>query len=273
MPRNVYAGLQEIKDAARIMGTIDDDLIINTAEDVSREIDLDTGRQFFEMTATKYFTARESDCCAVPDLLSITTLRADIGENRTYSSTFSSTGYELSPANATMESPPRPYSEIETTPLSTNTFSTAPRAVMVTGTWGFYGVTEQRGTIAGASGVSSTGTTSIVVSDGTKVQAGHTIRRGAEQMYVNDVQGTTALVDRGVNGTTPTTHAVSSTYGVYTYPVIRRACILQTARILARHEAALGVVGSADVGQIRLTAALDPDVKKLLERFVLPVLR
>lgn len=269
MARNVYAPTNDIKAAANIRGTIDDELILDTAEDVSREIDLECGRHFFEMTATKFWTAESADCCVVTDLLSVSNLRTDAGHNRDYSSTFNSTGFELAPFNATMQSPPQPYWRIETTPQSTNSFPMNRRGVRVTGSWGYFNVTKSGGTITAAADATSTG---LVVSDGTKVQPGHTFKTSAgEQIYVNDVDGTTANVERAVNGTTAAAITSGSTFGIYTYPVIRRACVLQTARILARHEAALGVVGGGDVGQIRLTAELDPDVKRLLARFVLPV--
>lgn len=267
---NLYCSVIDLKAAANIRGTLDDTLILDTIEDVSRQIDLECGRHFYEQTRTLYFDGVRSGGLVVSDLLAVDSIHGDSGHNRNYSSTFSSTGYELLPANALYGSPPRPYDEIMTTPNATDSFPMIARGVKVTGSWGYYNVTMSGGTIPTALDATSTG---VVVSDGTRVHPGHTFKADAEQFYVNSMEGTTAYVERGVNGTTPATHAASATFGIYTYPVIRRATVLQTARILARHEAALGVVGGGDVGQIRLSAALDPDVKKLLERFVIPVVR
>ena len=269
---NVYATPVEIKAAANIRGVLDDDLILDTAEDVSRQIDQETGHRFYEETRSRFYTAESAHCVRVDDLLSVSAIAVDHALTRNYSSTYSATCIELGPANALYESPPHPYWMVETTPQSTGTFPTARRGVKLSGSWGFYAVTEPGGTFSGTSGVSSTGTTSVTISDPVRVQPGHTLKTSAgEQLYVNAVENGTARVERGVNGTTPATCAANATFGVYTYPVVRRACILQTARILARHESALGVVGGGDVGQIRLQAALDPDVKAMLARVTLPV--
>jgi len=49
---------------------------------------------------------------------------------------------------------------------------------------------------------------------------------------------------------------------------VRDACLLQSERLYKRKDAPFGVAGSGDLGQMRLIAELDPDVKQLLSAYV-----
>jgi hypothetical protein len=170
-------------------------------------------------------------------------------------------------------SPPHPYWEIDLTPDSTDVFSTNPRGMRVDGSWGFYDVRETSSSLL--SGAVADGTaTNLTVDNGLDFSAGHTIRVDSEQMYVRRVNNDILQVERGVNGTSPATHADDSAVQVYTYPVIAQACLLQASRIFARKNSpygALGVAGSEPGAIVRITATLDPDVRMLLENFRLPV--
>lgn len=47
-------------------------------------------------------------------------------------------------------------------------------------------------------------------------------------------------------------------------PQIREACLLQSARLFKRKDAPLGVIGSAELGQLQVIPKLDPDVLLLI---------
>jgi hypothetical protein len=50
------------------------------------------------------------------------------------------------------------------------------------------------------------------------------------------------------------------------YP-INQACILQAARIYKRYDSPLGVAGFGDLGAIRVSRFLDPDVAQMVEPY------
>lgn len=263
---NTYCTLTDLRAALHepVAQGESDRLMLAVIEDVSRQIDLETGHRFYAAQETRVYTAEEPHRVLVDDLLAVSAIRADRGANRTYSATMSTASYELGPANATMASPPHPYWAVEIRPSASEVFPTIERGVQIVGTWGFYNITKPVGTLTAA--LPDATTTSVGVSDPTRVHPGHTLRIGSEQLWVEAVAGSTVSVQRGVNGTTPASAASGTAVEVYEYPIVQRACMLQAARLLRRHEAPFGVIGSADVGLVRLTAGLDPDVRTLLDR-------
>lgn len=61
---------------------------------------------------------------------------------------------------------------------------------------------------------------------------------------------------------------VTSTFGWAAVPArIKQAAILQAARFYARRSSPMGVAGFNDLGVVRVSRDLDPDVKVLIERF------
>lgn len=58
-----------------------------------------------------------------------------------------------------------------------------------------------------------------------------------------------------------------------TPPVVTEACLLQSARIFERSKAAFGIAGDPTLGAVRLSAALDPDVRELLRPLIRKVAR
>lgn len=58
-----------------------------------------------------------------------------------------------------------------------------------------------------------------------------------------------------------------------TPPVVQEACLLQSARIFERSKSAFGIAGDPNLGTVRLSAALDPDVKMLLSPLMRRVAR
>lgn len=116
----------------------------NVITAVSREIDQQTNRRFYAASETHYFTARYMDVLYVPDLLSIdpSGLATDLDGSRTYGQIWATTDYDLEPYNAQLDSQPKPYTHISTTPLGLQFFPAGMRkGVKVSGSWGFSATT------------------------------------------------------------------------------------------------------------------------------------
>lgn len=104
------------------------------------------GRHFGKTDSTAYtFTALHWDRIAVPDLVSVTSLKTDTTNDGTYDRTWSSTDYVLWPSTAASEPVARPYTEIR---ISTRTgsadysFPLTQLGVEVTGVWGWPAVPD-----------------------------------------------------------------------------------------------------------------------------------
>lgn len=58
---------------------------------------------------------------------------------------------------------------------------------------------------------------------------------------------------------------VSGVFGWSAVPeVVRQACLIQSSRVFNRNASPFGIAGSPDLGTVRLSARLDPDVQVLL---------
>lgn len=65
-----------------------------------------------------------------------------------------------------------------------------------------------------------------------------------------------------------TTVKVTAVYGWPTVPVtVAQACVLQSSRIFTRLQSPLGVAGFGDMGIMRVSRGLDPDVAQLIEGY------
>ena len=65
-----------------------------------------------------------------------------------------------------------------------------------------------------------------------------------------------------------TTVKVTAVYGWPTIPTtVQQACVLQSSRIFTRLQSPLGVAGFGDMGIMRVSRGLDPDVAQLIEGY------
>lgn len=65
-----------------------------------------------------------------------------------------------------------------------------------------------------------------------------------------------------------TTVKVTAVYGWPTIPTtVQQACVLQSSRIFTRLQSPLGVAGFGDMGVMRVSRGLDPDVAQLIEGY------
>lgn len=137
---NGYCTLDDFKNRLAGSMAVDatrDALMEQTIEAASRQIDGWCGRRFYAASETRYVTAVDWDLCFVDDLLSVSALATDDDNDRTYSTTWAATDYELEPVNAPYTIPPSPYSLIRTTPDGDYSFPSVRRGVKITGSWGF----------------------------------------------------------------------------------------------------------------------------------------
>ena len=130
-----------------------------------------------------------------------------------------------------------PYNESPKTILKLNEDTTkgfygGQKTLTILGSWGYTNDTEQITALNGA--VSSTTATTVAVDSATDLSPAETILVGSEQMYVTGISSNNLTVERGVNGTTASTHADDLAVNSFLYPVeITQAC-LDLAKIIFR---------------------------------------
>lgn len=100
---NGYATLQQVKAAARITDSVDDDLLETAIESSSRMIDGYCERRFYTNgTETRYFAATNSYVVDVDDLAGTAiTVETSAGLDGIYDETWTAADYQLEPLNRT----------------------------------------------------------------------------------------------------------------------------------------------------------------------------
>lgn len=213
-----YCTLDALKSELGETGTTNDARLRRYIASASQAIEDATGRTFVPVTATKYFDV--PDCndrlfLAYEDLLSLTTLTDQTG-------TITSGYYWLYPLNMT----PKHSIVLDTTTLGRGfEYDDDPnKAITVMGRWGYCEDTVATGLTLGAA-IASTTATGIVLS-GAGCEVGWTLLVDTEAMFVTNVIGNVATVERGVNGTIAATHLIAAAVSRYVVPVdIEQACI------------------------------------------------
>ncbi len=132
---NEYATLAELKARLQITDSSSDTVLDQVREAASRAIDDYCGRRIYAANETRTFTADDSYCVFVDDLLSVTTLKTDEDGDRTYEITWATTDYDLGPENAALDG--RPYRWIEVAPNGRYTFPRGRRGVQIVGSFGY----------------------------------------------------------------------------------------------------------------------------------------
>lgn len=266
---HAYVNLTDMKTLLGIAtaDTTDDARLRSCIEAASVALDTAYNRRFQPYTATRYYTARATNALKVDDLLSVTTLKTlttNSNGTRTYGDTWSATDYDLWPYDAPYDR--EPYTQIEVNPGGSYAFPSDARGVEVVGTWGYFqDVSLSVGTLGAA--ISDAAATAATMTAGHGVKALHTLRIGAEDLYVTAVSTNTLTTERGQNGTTAATASNGATVYVHRYPSpVVESCVILATRLFRRKDAPFGVIGSAEFGLERI-AANDPDVKRLMMPF------
>lgn len=144
---NGYCTLAELRGWTGISETshtADDTRLEIAVEAASRYIDELCGRRFYTTSTdeTRYYETDNPNrvwaAHGLDDVVSVTTLTTDEEEDRSYSTTWETTDYDLLPHNATLDG--RPYTAIQVTPDGDYTFPTCAKGIKVVGKFG-YGTT------------------------------------------------------------------------------------------------------------------------------------
>jgi hypothetical protein len=238
-------------------------LIENAIEAASREINNQAGRSFIPFVKTNlYDTPGDIELCLKDDLLEVLTLTN--GDT----TVITSGEYRLWPYNL------YPKASIILRPSSTiawqnSTTDYTQAAISVAGIYAFHGDYDRAwgtGSTTGSAVGDTTGS-SVVVSGSSNFDPGDIIRIDNELMLLVSGSGTTLGVERGWNGSTAATHAISTAARIWkAQPDIVRACLIQAARLYRRNEAVFGTTGGGEMGvQPIALPMLDPDVQRIVD--------
>jgi len=231
MGYGTYATIADIKGVLGITSTTDDTVMRKQLEAASRAIDNYCNRRFYVTSETKTFDGATK--LWLPDLLSITTLKTDEGNDGTFENTYATTDYIKYGGGLEDSLNKLPYTRLEINPNGDYaSFASGYKVgVQIVGTWGYgNGISATPYIIDTtlSAAITTTTATTCAVTAVTNLSAGQTILIDSEQMYIYSISTLTLTVERGVNGTTAATHSITSPnyLYIYQYPAdIRQACI------------------------------------------------
>ena len=265
--RSLYGDLTKLKDDSLLKdpaaGAGDDDEMFQLLLAVSDWVDHYCSRHFYPRTQTLRFDGNGSSKLLIPDLISLTSLKEDASDDKTFDDTWAANDYWLEPYNA---EPTRhwgqPYSSIRVRHHGTkDAFSTGEQCFQVAGVWGYRQFKEDSGADLNDASMTAAKTTAAV-DDGTQFAIGQTLLIGDEQMLITNISGNNLTVSRAVNGTTGAAHADNTDVYILRWPAsVERAALIQTSRIWTR---------AADFEPFFVDADIDTDVRLLLEPFRRP---
>ena len=269
MPHS-YLGRNALKSYLGDTTTKSDASYKRALEGVTQEIDKWSNRTFKSVSETRYFTADDGDEILIDDLISVSAVRMDQDGDRTYETTLSTSDWELGPWNATSSG--EPYTVLSRRPNGSYSFTSARRGIQVVGVWGYWqDLAGSTSRTTSTSGLDATSTSFGVAGAIASLDVGQTIRIDSEDMYINDIDtSSNVFVDRGINGSTASTHSTSSPLSVHHYPpAVVEACRIQATRIFKRKDAPFGsFAGPTDmIENVVEVSRLDPDVEQLLKTY------
>lgn len=253
----------------------------------SRLIDDWLGYHLYSAIETRHFTARDTQRLSLRQpLTSIVAIRTDYGGDGSYETTWSTTDYRLWPYEATAESPPRPYWDIELRQNASVAFPEGVDAgVEIAAAFGRFDI-RTTSTATLSTGLSATGAR-LEVAGSTALHPGQTIRIDNEDMFVeangksgSDTATTSGSVTvlRAQNGSSAATHSSGSAIQIFTYPLADRAALYQAEhdfkRALADPAAGGDPFGREGMGDYSRTEGdLHPAVRRMLRSWRTPVIR
>ena len=135
---NGYITLEQVKARLGIQDNEDDMRLIELVNAACRWVDMYCRRRFYvsSVDETRYFTPINAYLCRVDDLVSVTSLAVDSSGDRSFSTVWSSTDYDL--IRQSQEVPGLPYIGVQAVPVPRYTFY--PRyynSVKIVGKYGF----------------------------------------------------------------------------------------------------------------------------------------
>jgi len=141
---NGYATLADVKLAARITDTIDDQILELAIESASREIDSYTERVFFSSSpTTRIYVPRDTTLCETDDIVSVTTVKISTAADGVFDQTLTASDFQLEPLNGIAGGITTPFTQVRAVgdfffPVYQPRFTPSGRAtVEITGVFGF----------------------------------------------------------------------------------------------------------------------------------------
>ena len=246
------------------------------AEAVSRLFDERVGFSFGPSSQTRDYTAKETTRLYLDTpLLALDALRTSSDNGSSFDTTLATTQYWLTPYNASMEGPRRPYWGLELRSSATGFLPTnSRRGVRLVGTWGYY---DERSTSPAtpATTLTSNAATALEWNNVTALHVGQTIILGGERMRVTRSPGSstgaiTSTIDvlRAQDGTSGATHSSATGVEYYTYPIVDRLALQQAQFDWRAQDAPLGFTGGGLEGANQrpvVSAGLHPFVQRRLD--------
>ena len=262
--RSLYGDLAKLKDDSLLKdpaaGTGDDNEMFQLLLSVSDWVDGYCNRYFYPRTQTLEFDGSGASRLFIPDLISLTALKEDTTDDKTFETTWAATDFWLEPYNTDpTQHWGQPYTSIKVRQHGAKpNFAAGEQHFQVQGVWGYRQFKEDSSTDLNDASMTTTKTT-VAVDDGTQFNIGQTIMIGNEQMLITDISSNNLTVTRALNGTTAAAHTDNSDVFILRWPAsLERATLIQTARIWTR---------SADFEPFFVDADLDTDVRLLLDPY------
>lgn len=145
---NGYCSVDELKAELEIPDQLDDLILEQIINAVSRAFEKPpaetggTGRRFYTVAETRYFTPLQADRCYIDDAVAVTAVATDDDEDGDWDTVWAAGDYTLWPYNAAKDG--EPYTRIDMTPRSSKGFAAgSPRSVAVTGSFGYSATTPE----------------------------------------------------------------------------------------------------------------------------------
>lgn len=262
--RSLYGDLTKLKDDSLLKdpaaGSGDDDEMFQLLLAVSDWVDHWCNRHFYPRIQTLVFDGAGTARLLIPDLISVTSVKEDTNDDKTFNDTWAATDYWLEPYNAEPTQPwGQPYTALRVRQHGAKaTFTSGEQHFQIAGAWGYRENKEDSGTDLNDVSM-TTAKTTVAVDDGTQFAIGQTIIIGSEQMLITNISANNLTVTRAINGATAAAHADNSDIYILRWPAsVERAALIQASRIWTR---------AADFEPFFVDADLDTDVRLLLEPY------
>lgn len=283
---NLYATLNQIKSdsffnlPASTSG-YDTDLLRALGEG-SRQFEKDTGRFFYIYEGTFYQDGAANRLILDWDVQTITTLKCDTDGDGSYESAYT---VDMNNPTTSPDAFAYPANTLPKTRLEANPWGSyghfgagIRKAVQIVGAFGYGNdwPTDFKHTAVvtiGADFASTATSISISGNSTSEISAGHTLRIGSEQLYVNAALSgslnSTCPVTRAVNGTSAAAATSGSALSIYDYPApVIKAVLIYAMRTWKRRESAFqNTVISTDMGGVTVWKGDDPDYLKAVKLY------
>ena len=261
--RSLYGDLAKLKGASLLDGPVadsaNDDALFQLLLAVSAYVDSLCNRHFYPLTETRRFDGTAEAQLAVPDLVSVSSLRSDDDDDGIYETTWADADYELTPQNAAPTAHwGAPHQALRVRSHGAKQqFQRGHSLYETAAVWGYRFHREPSGSLLAAA--VSDAAASVQVDSGADFAPGQTIVIESEQLLVTAISSNALQATRGLNGTTAAAHANDSAVDILRWPApVERAALINAARIWARAPAFEPFYVDVD---------LDTDVRLLLEPY------